>query len=98
MKTTETRRSFFHKIGIVAASMSILPFLPKVAKPLMVVGHESYIPELWAKEYFKILQGNMVSGNLVMRDFESELSDQKDWACVNTERASKSLTFSIKTR
>jgi len=51
---------------------------PAVPVAPVVAGSDCFIPELWARESMRILQENMVMGNLVQRDFTDQLKSFDD--------------------
>jgi hypothetical protein len=62
------------------------PMLPVVTqKAAQCSGNDALIPELWAKEALRVLESNMVMGNLVHRDCESDL---REWSRVNVTKPS----------
>jgi hypothetical protein len=48
-------------------------------------GNDALIPEIWAKEALRVLESNMVTGNLVHGKCESDL---RKWSRVNVTKPS----------
>ena len=60
------------------------PFYGTPEVTYFVNDNDALIPELWAREALRVLQSNMVMGNLVNRDFSENVADYGD--VVNTSR------------
>lgn len=68
-----------------------MKFSFKVFAPVYANDLDAYIPELWANESLMILENNLVMGNMVHRDFESQIAQYGD--VVNTRQPA---SFSMK--
>jgi len=75
MEIKPSRRGFLKFVGLIGAAATVCgvtPLLPapiQVVAPVKLLDGECWVPELWAKESLRILEENMVIGNLVHRDF-----------------------------
>ncbi len=82
------RRGFFKFLGLgtvsaAVAPVALAPWAPplvplKAAASVAPVATDISIPELWCRESVRILQENMVIGNLVHRDNDSQVSRCQD--------------------
>jgi hypothetical protein len=79
------RRDLFKRLAAAGAAAATLDgealmvaLKPPIHQKAAQMGMTSHmIPELWARESMKILQDNMVMGNLVRKDF-TDLTSRED--------------------